>query len=215
MKSRITIRAVVFLLGAAGLSASWAAPGDGAAAPSTLAEQEQQTEAALRAGTKAAAVCANCHGANGNSTYPETPNLAGQNPGYLLAQMEKFIDGRRRYEFMEGLIKAMTPQERLGASLFYSRQTVAPRAVEDANLRAKGKAYYEKVCFRCHGPDGRGSQEYARLAGQQPSYVLAAVRRYRENSPDAARRDPLMAAATKLMTEDDIRAVVAYVSTMP
>jgi cytochrome c553 len=210
MKSRITVRLTVFLLGAAGLSAAWAAP-----ASVSLAEQEQQVEAALRAGAKASAVCANCHGANGNSTYPETPNLASQNPGYLLAQMDKFVDGRRRYEFMEGLIKAMTAQERLGAALFYSRQAVAPRAVEDAALRAKGKAYYEKVCFRCHGANGHGSQEYARLAGQQPSYVLAAVRRYRENAPGAARRDPLMAAATKLMTEDDIRAVVAYVSTMP
>ena len=215
MKSRSVVRTAIFLLGVVGLSAAArAAPGADVAAPS-IAEQEQRTEAALRAGAKAAAVCANCHGANGNSTYPETPNLAGQNPRYLLTQMEKFIDGQRRYEFMEGMIKAMSPQERLGAAMFYSRQTVAPRLVEDAGLRNRGQAYYEKVCFRCHGSNGYGTQDYARLAGQQPSYVLAAIRRYRENAPGAARRDPLMAAATKLMTEDDIRAVVAYVSTMP
>ncbi|MDR2153485.1 MAG: c-type cytochrome [Burkholderiaceae bacterium] len=222
MKLHIGIHVAALLLGTAGLSVGWAAPSDDAAPAAVALEQLQKAEAdaalgaaVLQEGTRVAAVCANCHGPDGNSTYPETPNLAAQNPRYLLVQMEKFIDGRRRYEFMEGMLKAMTPQERVGAALFYSRQKVTSRASADAALRAQGKTYYEKVCFRCHGSDGRGSEEYARLAGQQSSYVMTALKRYRDNAQDGVRRDPLMAATTKLMSDDDIRAVAAYVVSMP
>ena len=45
-----------------------------------------------KVGRKVAAVCANCHGEGGTSTKPSIPNLAGQNPAYLLEQMRQFAD---------------------------------------------------------------------------------------------------------------------------
>jgi len=221
MKSRFGIQTIALLLLAACPLACGAAPAGDTTALISMLGQLQSTEtdptlsaAALKQGAKMAALCANCHGANGYSTQADTPNLAGQNPRYLLGQMQKFADGRRRYEFMEGLIKAMTPQERVSAVLFYSRQTVAPRTTGDAALRAKGKAYFEQVCFRCHGANGHGGEDYARLAGQQPPYMELALKRYRNNT-DGARNDPNMADTTKLMTDDDIRAVAAYVASLP
>jgi len=218
MKSRFGIQIVALLLGAAGVLACGGALADDTA---SVLEQMQRIEAdpalsaaAIKQGAKVAALCANCHGANGYSTLPDTPNLAGQDPHYLLGQMEKFIDGRRRYEFMEGMIKALTPQERMSVMLFYSRQAVAPRVTGDAWLRDKGKSYFEKVCFRCHGPDGHGNQSYARLAGQQPPYMELALKRYRDNT-DGRRNDPLMGGVTKLMTDADIHAVAAYVASLP
>jgi len=218
MKSHFGIPVVAFLLGAAGLVACGVASADDTA---SMLEQMQRIEAdpalsaaAIKQGAKVAALCANCHGANGYSTLPDTPNLAGQDPHYLLGQMEKFIDGRRRYEFMEGMIKAMSPQERMSVMLFYSRQPVSPRATGDAALRARGKAYFEKVCFRCHGTDGHGNQNYARLAGQQPPYMELALKRYRDNT-DGRRNDPLMAGVTRLMVDADIHAVAAYVASLP
>jgi len=218
MKLRFGVQVVALLFGAAGLLACGSALADDTA---SVLEQMRRIEAdpalsaaAIKQGAKVAALCANCHGANGYSTLPDTPNLAGQDPGYLLGQMQKFVDGRRRYEFMEGMIKAMTAQERMSVMLFYSRQAVAPRATGDAALRDKGKIYFEKVCFRCHGLDGRGSQAYARLAGQQPSYMELALKRYRDNT-DGRRNDPLMAGVTRLMTDADIHAVAAYVASLP
>lgn len=169
---------------------------------------------ALRLGAKVAAVCANCHGANGNSTQPDTPNLAGQNPRYLLEQMQKFADGRRRNEFMEGMIKAMKPDERASAVWFYAQQRVARRPAGDPARTARGKTYFEQVCFRCHGSDGHGNENFARLAGQQPAYVAQALRRYRDGG-DRKRSDPLMATTTKGMTDADIDAVAAYVGELP
>ena len=170
--------------------------------------------AALKQGGKLADFCANCHGKNGNSTYPDTPNLASQNEHYLIEQMLKFADGRRRYEFKERLIRVMTESERISMALYYARQPVTTK-VTPANrpLIAQGKVYYQKACFPCHGANGHGTETYARLAGQQESYVTLTLHRYRDGS--AVRMDPRMTASTKLMDEATIRAVAAYVATMP
>lgn len=170
-------------------------------------------ESLFKTGRRVAAVCANCHGEGGNSPKADTPNLAGQNPAYLLEQLRQFADGRRRNEFMEGMIKAMTADEKVGMVLFYAAQTVTPKPSIKPALVAKGKEYYGKTCFRCHGEDGRGGEKFARIAGQQPEYLTTTLKRYRVGQ--GVRTDPLMAANTKLMTDADIEAVVAYVMTMP
>lgn len=167
----------------------------------------------FKTGRKVATVCANCHGEGGNSPKPDIPNLAGQNPAYLLEQLRQFADGRRRNEFMEGMIKAMAADEKVGIVLFYAAQPVTLKPSFKPALVAKGKEYYGKTCFRCHGEDGRGGDKFARIAGQQPEYLSATLKRYRIGQ--GVRTDPLMAANTKLMTDADIEAVVAYVMTMP
>ena len=164
-------------------------------------------ESLFKTGRRVAAVCANCHGEGGNSPKADTPNLAGQNPAYLLEQLRQFADGRRRNEFMEGMIKAMTADEKVGMVLFYAAQPVTPKPSIKPALVAKGKEHYGKTCFRCHGEDGHGGEKFARIAGQQPEYLTATLKRYRVGQ--GVRTDPLMAANTKLMTDADIDAVVA------
>lgn len=167
----------------------------------------------LRAGRTAAAVCAYCHGEGGNSTKPDVPNLAGQNPAYLLEQVHQFADGRRKNEFMQGMIKALKDDEKVGVVMYFSRQQVLPHTGGQPALVAQGKAYYERTCFRCHGADGLGNEATARIAGQQVEYLTQTLKRYRSGS--GGRINPLMAANTKLMTDADIQAVVAYVASMP
>jgi cytochrome c553 len=226
MKTLIKIGAIVWLSGALALPA-WAQQTAGGVADEPLpadlpllqqlrkAEADPAlSQAALKQGAKLAAFCANCHGANGNSTHPDTPNLAGQNPLYLLGQTLKFADGRRRYEWMEGLIKAMKPDEIIAVALYYSRQPVTTKVSPDsAALIEQGKTYFNQVCFRCHGANGHGSENYARLAGQQEPYVILTLHRYKDGN--GVRMDPLMASTTKLMNDQTIRAVAAYVASMP
>lgn len=167
----------------------------------------------LKTGRRVAAVCAHCHGEGGSSVKPEIPNLAGQNPAYLMEQLRQFADGRRRNEFMEGMIRAMDADEKVGMVLFYTRQPVAPRPAAAPELVAAGRAYYGKVCFRCHGADGRGSERIPRIAGQQTGYLRLTLLRYRAGS--GVRVEPLMSASTRLMSDADIDAVAAYVASMP
>ncbi len=169
-------------------------------------------EALFKTGRKVAAFCANCHGDGGNSVKLDIPNLAGQNPAYLLEQLRQFAHGVRRNEFMERMIKAMSNDEKIGIVLFYANQKVVQRPATKVALAAKGKEYYGKTCWRCHGEDGRGNETIARIAGQQPEYLNTTLRRYRGET--GVRGNPLMAANTRLMTDADIEAVVAFVASM-
>ena len=171
-----------------------------------------QFEAAYKLGSKAAAVCAFCHGTNGNSVNSDIPNLAGQNPAYLLEQMRQFSTGERRFEFMEGLIKALKPEDKIAIAVFFSNQEVQPKPATNATLVNRGQAFYTKNCLSCHGEQGRGSEGFARIAGQQPGYLALTLRRYRDGS--TIRKGSLMAPSTKAMTDDDISTVAAYVSSL-
>ena len=166
-----------------------------------------------KVGRKVAAVCANCHGEGGNSTKSSIPNLAGQNPAYLLEQLRQFSDGRRRNEFMEGMIRAMNSDEKIGMVLFYAAQEVTHKPATNAALAGKGQEYYGKICFRCHGNVGRGNELIARIAGQQADYLRLTLKRYRDGTD--VRANSIMTPNTKNMTDADIEAVVAYVSSMP
>ena len=169
-------------------------------------------EAAYKTGAKVASFCGNCHGEGGNSPTPDTPNLAGQNTSYLLEQLRQFADGRRKNIFMEGMIKALSAEEKVGVVLHYASKDVTFKPPVNAALASKGQEYYGKICFRCHGDQGRGNEKIARIAGQQPGYLALTLKRYRDGS--AVRNDPLMAANTKSMTDADIAAVAAYVSSI-
>ena len=171
-----------------------------------------QTEAMFKIGRKVAAVCALCHGEGGNSLKSDIPNLAGQNPAYLLEQMRQFSTGERRNEFMQGLIKALKPEEKVGMVIFYSGQEVIHKPAANAALLSKGQEYYSKTCWRCHGEQGRGNESFARIAGQQPDYLTLTLKRYRDGS--SVRKNSLMTANTRLMTDADMAAVVAYISSM-
>lgn len=167
----------------------------------------------LASGRKAAAVCANCHGADGNSPNALVPNLAGQNPAYLLEQVRQFADGRRRDMWMEGMVRALEADEKIGIVLFYSAQQVKAQSAADSAQAARGKAYYDKVCFRCHGTDGRGNAQIARVAGQRAGYLSKTLTLYRDGK--SARADSIMQPNTRHMADADIAAVAAYVSAMP
>jgi cytochrome c553 len=140
------------------------------------------------------------------------PNLAGQNTSYLFEQMRAFAEGRRKDTFMEGLIKAMSTDEKVGAALFYAGQAVAPQAPADAALVSQGQGLYARTCVRCHGADGLGNEQIARIAGQQRGYLRLTLQRYRAGT--GPRLNPLMQAETRLLTNPQIEALVAYVSAM-
>lgn len=59
------------------------------------------------AGREKAKTCATCHGPQGMAVAPNTPNLAGQPAGYLVAQLKAFRGGSRRSEVMNVVAKAL------------------------------------------------------------------------------------------------------------
>lgn len=169
-------------------------------------------KAAQEAGRKASFFCVNCHGENGVSKIAEVPNLAGQNPSYLLVQTQKFGNGQRKDDFMQGLIRVLKEEEKAKIALFYASQNPLPGKQNPA-LVAEGAKIFAKVCARCHGEQGKGNEEIPRLAGQHTQYLQVSITRYRDKT--GVRQDPLMSSAVALLKDADIKAVAAYLNTLP
>ena len=167
---------------------------------------------AYKLGAKLAPFCANCHGPAGHSVLPEVPNLAAQNTVYVLNQLNKFHDGRRRGNFfMEGLVRGKSNEERFGLAVYYTDQEPASFKVDDAALAARGRSLYEESCKRCHGESGAGSERNSRIAGQHPSYLNMSIKRYRENKD---RSEARMFKATKALNDQEIKALSAYIGSL-
>jgi cytochrome c553 len=165
---------------------------------------------AIEAGRKASSFCANCHGADGNSKLSEVPNLAAQNPVYLLNQVSKFYTGERKDPWMEPAIRLLNETERLNIVAYFSSMRVTPASSGPSS--DVGRDIYKRVCFRCHGEYALGGERFPRLAGQQHTYLITSLTRYRDRT--GTRMEPEMLAMTAALRDSDIRALADYLSSL-
>jgi len=71
--------------------------------------------------SKAAQVCAACHGPEGNKpTAPENPILAGQHPDYLAKALKDYRSGKRNNPIMKGFAATLTNQDIADLAAYYS-----------------------------------------------------------------------------------------------
>ena len=98
-------------------------------------------EGSVEAGQAKAAVCAACHGADGNSANPEWPSLAGQHPNYLTRQLQAFKDGTRSNPLMSPMAAPLSPQDMADLSAWFAAQA-AKGGTADPALVASGQRLY-------------------------------------------------------------------------
>jgi cytochrome c553 len=65
------------------------------------------------------AVCASCHGADGNGIAPSFPRLAGQHASYLAAALNAYRSGKRQNAVMNGVAKDLTDEAIAGIAAYY------------------------------------------------------------------------------------------------
>ena len=75
------------------------------------------------AGKEKAATCAACHGADGNSTDPQYPRLAGQYADYLRQALADYKSGARSNPLMAGFAAGLSEQDQKDLAAFFSQQT--------------------------------------------------------------------------------------------
>ncbi|HEY9050766.1 MAG TPA: c-type cytochrome [Gammaproteobacteria bacterium] len=117
--------------------------------------------------------CAACHGFNGNSQGPSTPNLAGISKFYFMDAMEAFKEGGRPATVMNRIAKGYSKDEIKLMAEFFSKQPLKPVVQAfDPALASKGQALHEANCAQCHENGGRASDDDAGiLAGQMTPYL--------------------------------------------
>jgi len=172
------------------------------------------------AGKTKSAMCAACHGADGNSPTNMFPKLAGQGEAYLVKQLTEFKSGVRSNAVMAPMVASLNEQDMADLAAYFSGQTIAPGAVPEDLLEAGQKIYRAgnkesgvPACMACHGPTGAGvpAAKWPALSGQHSAYVEAQLKTFadgtRSNDPNSMMRD----IASK-MTADEMKAVAAYVA---
>lgn len=72
------------------------------------------------------AVCATCHGADGNSVIPANPKLAGQHATYLANALRDYKSGRRSNAVMTAMVATLSEQDIEDVAAYYAAQPVRP-----------------------------------------------------------------------------------------
>jgi len=66
--------------------------------------------------------CQACHGADGNSTDPQYPRLAGQYADYLVKALADYKSGARSNPIMSGFAQGLTEQDQKDVTAWFSGQ---------------------------------------------------------------------------------------------
>jgi cytochrome c553 len=74
------------------------------------------------AGKEKAAVCAGCHGPDGNSAVGANPRLAGQYESYLYQALTQYKEGKRESLLMAGMVANLTDQDMKDLAAWYASQ---------------------------------------------------------------------------------------------
>jgi cytochrome c553 len=172
------------------------------------------------AGKTKSALCAGCHGVDGNSPNAIWPSLAGQHASYLVKQLENFKSGERADPVMQGMAATLSEEDIQDVAAYFETQKLIPVSF-DASLVKRGEAIYRggitetsvAACMGCHSPSGAGNEpaRYPSLRGQHSDYLVAQLKKFRDGTR-ANDSGQIMRHIAKRMTDSEIMSVAAYIT---
>ncbi len=164
------------------------------------------------------AVCAACHGADGNSGTPVNPKLAQQHPEYLVKQLQDFKSGKRNNAIMKGFATALSDEDMRNIAYWATSKKSKPGFAKDKELVMSGERIYRggiadrqiAACAGCHSPNGSGiPSQYPRLSGQHADYTVAQLTGFRDGS---RKNSPQMTSVAAKLNDREIKAVADYIA---
>lgn len=164
------------------------------------------------------AVCAACHGADGNSAIPANPKLAQQHPEYLVKQLKEFKEGKRANPIMQGFAATLTEADMRNISYWAGAKQSKPGFAKDKELVALGERIFRggiaerqvAACAGCHSPNGAGiPSQYPRLSGQHADYTALQLTAFRDGKRN---NNAQMTGVAAKMNDREIRAVSDYIA---
>lgn len=172
-------------------------------------------------GKAKALTCTACHGAEGNSSSPLWPNIAGQGAPYIQAQLMAFKDGSRQDPLMSSQAMLLSEQDMADLAVYFESLPGAAQSVADTSLLARGEALYRggdkesgaAACLACHGPAGRGNPaaRYPALNGQHAAYTAKQLQAYAAGTRQTDGKTKIMRDIAARLDKEDIEAVASYI----
>jgi cytochrome c553 len=181
------------------------------------------------AGQAKTAMCAGCHGADGNSALPNFPKLAGQGEKYLTKQLQDIKSGARPVLEMTGMLNAFSDQDLADIAAYFASKNIQMAGAKEENLD-RGERVYRggnletgvPACTGCHSPAGNGNDPagFPALGGQFAQYTAKQLRAFRTGADDpqnpAARTNDgdakIMRGVAAHMSDVEIDAVANFIA---
>lgn len=172
------------------------------------------------AGQAKSALCATCHGADGNSALSINPKLAGQSAKYIVKQLMDYKSGARVNPTMSAMVGNLSEQDMQDIAAWYSTQAVTLQGADAAALelgerlyRGGNKDLGVAACAACHSPTGSGNAPagFPSLGGQHADYTLAQLKSFRSGER-ANDNSSMMRSVVERLTDKELEALASYVS---
>jgi cytochrome c553 len=164
------------------------------------------------------AVCASCHGADGNSGSPANPKLAQQHPEYLVKQLQEFKSGKRANAIMSGMSAGLSDADMKNIAAWLASKTSKPNFAKEKELVVLGERIFRggiadrqiAACAGCHTPTGAGiPSQYPRLAGQHADYTVSQLTGFRDG---IRKNNAQMTGVAAKLNDREIKAVSDYIA---
>jgi cytochrome c553 len=193
-------------------------------APKTEVKTEVKTEAKVakpdlvKGEASFTAVCAACHGADGNSGTPVNPKLAQQHPEYLVKQLQEFKSGKRNNAVMKGFATTLSDDDMRNIAYWAASKKAKAGFAKDKELVVLGEKIYRggisdrqiPACASCHSPTGAGlPAQYPRLSGQHADYTMAQLTTFRDG---VRKNNTQMTQVSAKLNDREIKAVSDYIA---
>lgn len=150
-------------------------------------------------GADIATICFECHGENGYSTTPGIPNLAGQQPAYLIVSTQEYVKGNRGHQEKEAMLQGLGQMDIERMAMYFASQRPAVREAPAVGDPANGEPL-SAGCGECHGARGVSHDPLIpSLAGQEPVYLVTAIKAYRSHERE---HEDMMTEKTDQEIED-------------
>ena len=162
--------------------------------------------------TLAETTCKSCHGLDGKGAGPAIPNLAAQRERSLVASLMEYKQGKRTHSGLRDIVAKMSDADIRNIAAYYAAQPpVANTSAQDMALShpyEQGKKAAAS-CAKCHGDGGNATARGTpSLAGQQPTYLIAAINEYHRGDRAKDSMRSLMRDSDRLESEN----LVSYYS---
>jgi cytochrome c553 len=162
--------------------------------------------------------CFICHGAEGESSSPVFPRLAGQNAAYVARQLADYRSGKRKSTTMQPMVEDLSPADFQALGAYFASRPTISHAVADPDLSLMGRFIYLRgnpysgvaACSTCHGSHAQGSESLPRLAGQHAQYTENQLKLF--NTRERTNDNAVMHGIASKLTELELKAVASYLS---
>jgi cytochrome c oxidase subunit 2 len=193
----------------------------------TFGEMQARPPGDAALGAASYAVCAACHGQQGEGNVAlNAPKLSGQDPYYLKKQLKNYKAGIRGTHEADIYGKQMQPMaatlvnDSMIDNVLAHIATLSdePAATTITGNIERGAKLYE-ICANCHGADGQGiAMNAPRAAGMSDWYLLSQLKNFKEGvrgtHPADLHGKQMGFMARLLMDDQAMQDVVAYINTL-